>query len=331
MKVISVAIVITGFIVSVGLSYFFFSLGAVAQGSWPEQFEIKAGQGLLEVASNLRGAGLIRSRTAFEIYAVLSGSAHLLKPGDYLLDAASSTPLIVANLVKGARAEAEIVIPEGWTLKDIEITLSRENILSLKSLSNFNLEQIRKDYDFLATAKSLEGFLFPDTYRFFRQSDAESVIRKFLDNFNKKAWPILKNQPNFKEKLILASLIEKEVPFVEDRYLVSGVLSERLDQGIALRVDATIIYAKCGGEFVFCEKPALARSDLKLNSSYNTYLHPGLPPGPISNPGLEAIRAAINPRKSEYFYYLSDPKTKKTIFSQTLEEHNENRALYLGL
>ncbi|MDP3999085.1 MAG: endolytic transglycosylase MltG [bacterium] len=331
MKAISISIVIIGFIASISLSYFFFALGAVARDSWREKFEIKAGQGLGEISSNLKTAGLIRSQYAFEIYSFLAGSAHLLKPGNYFLDAASSTPLIVAGLVRGSREEPEITIPEGFTLKDIEEILVRENILPKKALSSLNLDNFRKEYEFLAGAKSLEGYLFPDTYRFYRQSDAALVAGKFLDNFNKKAWPVLKNHPDFKEKLILASLIEKEVPSAEDRHLVSGVLMERLRQGIALRVDATIIYAKCGGLFVFCESPALVRSDLKLNSLYNTYLHPGLPPGPISNPGLGSIVAALNPQESEFLYYLSDPKTKKTIFSKTLDEHNENRALYLGL
>jgi len=233
-----------------------------------------------------------------------------------------------------------VVIVEGMSLRDIEEVLSAEDILPAKVIFEFNFDGLKKDYDFLTSVDNLEGYLFPDTYRFFKKSNAELVIRKFLDNFKQKAWPILKGcqvssvkcqDLTINEILILASLIEKEVPSSEDRQIVSGVLQKRLALGIPLQVDATLSYIKCSGTFVFCDKPAVARKDLSLVSPYNTYLHRGLPPGSISNPGLAAIQAALNPKKSDYLYYLSDPKTKKTIFSETLEEHNDNRSKYLGL
>jgi len=126
-------------------------------------------------------------------------------------------------------------------------------------------------------------------------------------------------------------LIEKEVPDSEDRKIVAGILLKRLEIGMALQVDATLSYIKCGGRFFFCESPGVERKDLILASGYNTYRYPGLPPAPISNPGQDALSAVLNAQTSPYLYYLSNPKTKKTIFSRTLEEHNENRAKYLGL
>ena len=135
---------------------------------------------------------------------------------------------------------------------------------------------------------------------------------------------------DFYQILTAASLLEKEAPSFKDRRLISGILYKRLKAGIGLQVDATLTYAKCGGAFLTCDDPKVYRGDTSYSSSYNTYLYKGLPPGPISNPGLEAIRAALEPLESGYWYYLSDPKTKKTIFSRTLEEHNENRAKYLG-
>ncbi len=161
-----------------------------------------------------------------------------------------------------------------------------------------------------------------------------------MDNFQNKAWPLIKKCKisasicrglNDYQILTLASLIEKEVPFAADRGIVSGIFLERLALGVGLQADATLTYIKCGGKFVYCGQPAVSRSDLKLASAYNTYTNKGLPPGPISNPGEEAILAAINPQKSDYFYYLSEPKTKRTIFSRTLEEQIENRSKYLGL
>ncbi len=330
---------ILGFCAS--FSYFLFALGPVAKSSLAKNFEIKSGQSLEEIAANLKTADLIRSKKVFKLYAIISGRAHLLKPGDYILDSASGAPAILRRLVQGAKEEITAVIIEGMTLRDIEEKLNAAGILSSpKAISQFNFDTLKKNYEFLVSVKGLEGYLFPDTYKFFKNSSAEAVIRKLLDNFQKKAWPVLKTclgsagrcQGLTKDQLLtLASLLEKEVPFVEDKEIVAGILLDRLELGIALQVDATISYAKCLGTFVFCGNPAIKRGDLKWQSLYNTYLYPGLPPGPISNPGLASITAATNPQKSDYMYYLSDPKTKKTIFSRTLDEHNDNRAKYLGL
>lgn len=315
----------------VGLSYFLFALGPAANNTFLKDFEINGGQGLEEISANLKTAGLIRSKNAFRLYAIISGKAHLLKPGEYVLDSASGTPALLGILVRGPKEEIRVTIIEGMSLRDIEEKLSAAGILPEKAISQFDFADLKKDYEFLANAKSLEGYLFPDTYNFFQKSNPQSVIRKFLDNFKKKAWPYLKNNTDFHKKLILASLVEREVPFTEDRQLVAGILLKRLTIGIPLQIDATISYIKCSGTFIFCDNPAIKKEEINLASPFNTYLHYGLPPGPISNPGLGAIMATLNPKKSEYLYYLSDPKTKKTIFSKTLDEHNENRAKYLGL
>lgn len=312
-----------------GISYFIFSLTSAGSISSAKNFEIKSGQGLAEIAGNLEEAGIIRSKNSFEIYAIFSGSAHLLKPGNYLLDFSSSAPSILRKIVGGPEKEIQAVITEGMSLADIDKRLAAAGVFPLGALKGFNFAPVKKDYEFLSGKKSLEGFLFPDTYRFYAGSDVESVARKFLDNFNKKVWPILKPQQNFFEKLVLASLIEKEVPDSGDRKIVSGILLKRLSAGMALQVDATLVYAKCGGSFVTCENSAVGRNDLSLDSPYNTYLNKGFPPGPICNPGLDAISAALNPKKSGFLYYLSDPKTQKTIFSATFEEHDENRSEYL--
>ena len=152
------------------------------------------------------------------------------------------------------------------------------------------------------------------------------VISKWKLENKKNKLPITNYQ-----LLAIASLLEKEAPEYKDRQIIAGVLYKRLNLGIALQVDATLVYAKCAKTFLICENPKIYRSDLGIQSSYNTYLYNGLPPGPIGNPGLDSIKAALNPVKSEYLYYLSDPITKKTIFSKDLDEHNENRAKYLEL
>lgn len=317
--------------VGFGIGYFIFDLQPAAQASSLHRFEIAAGHGMNEIADQLKESGLIRSPKAFKLFSLLSGSAHLLKPGTYFLNSASSTPAIVGKLVSGPNEIIEVVITEGMTVRDIDELLARNRIIPRGGLLALSSTSFAKDFPFVQGASSLEGYLFPDTYQFFSSSTPNVVARKLLSTFAVKAWPLLQSQNNFYQKLILASLVEKEVPEYNDRRVVAGILFERLRLGIALQVDATISYIKCHGAFVFCDQPGISRKDLNISSAYNTYMHAGIPPGPISNPGTDAIRAVLEPRTSDFLYYLSDPATRKTIFSRTLEEHNENRVRYLNL
>lgn len=323
----------------VGFSYFLFVLRPVSGTDRFKNFQIQPGQGFQEIIAQLKAGNLIRSQKSAKIYALTFGLAHSLKPGKYVLNSRQSTPDILKILSEGPQP-ATIVIKEGMSLRDIEEVFSANKILSFERLASLNFNALKKDYEFLKTAKGLEGYLFPDTYKIFPESDPDTAARKLLDNFQRKAWPLIRecrvssakcHGLNSDEVLILASLIEKEVPNSEDRKIVAGILLKRLAIGMALQVDATLSYIKCGGSFFFCEKPAVERKDLVLASLYNTYRYPGLPPAAISNPGKDAIEAVLNAQIGPYLYYLSDPKTKKTIFSRTLEEHNENRAKYLGL
>lgn len=255
-----------------------------------QTFVIEKGWGIGEIARSLKSANLVKSPIAFLVYSGLSGSAHRLKAGNYELSQSMSSPQIVSILRSGPREDITITVRDGETLADVDKKLSSLQILSKKeSLAKF-------------PGKSLEGFLFPDTYRFFPNSSRNDIIKKFLSNFNKKAMPVLSEaKGDYYKTLIVASIIEKEVPFLEDRYLVAGILYKRLEIDMPLQVDA---YPW-------------------------TYDHYGLPSKPISNPGVDAIRAAVYPKKSDYLYYLSDPVTKKTIFSKTFEEHKENKFRYL--
>ena len=159
-----------------------------------------------------------------------------------------------------------------------------------------------------------EGYLFPDTYLFLPFAEMEQIIGTMTDNFKKKAGDV------GKDIVIMASLIEKEVPDSDDRKIVSGILWKRLELGMALQVDAVFPYIT-GEQKVLLD-------DLKIDSPYNTYLHKGLPPGPISNPGLDAIEAAKNPKESPYLYYLSG-QDSKTHFAKTFSEHLRNKEKYL--
>lgn len=320
-------------IFSLLLSYFIYALQpASADAGRTVEIRIERGTKLNDVIEDLARQGIIRSANAFKWYAVLSGGAHLLKPGFYRVDSSESAVAIFEKLVAGPQ-DLVVSIIEGSTILDIDSALSRVGIIPAGSLKSISPRDLAADYPFLAGVKSLEGFLFPDTYQFSSHSEPRVVVEKMLDNFRAKALREL--TPDFKNlyrDLIIASLIEKEVPDSgRDQALVSGIIARRLSIGMGLQIDATVLYAKCAGRLFTCDNLKLTRDDFANPSSYNTYLHRGLPPTPISNPSISAIRAAVHPEKSDYLFYLSDPKTGRTIFSRDFDEHNENRAKYLGL
>lgn len=313
------------------LGYFFYGLQpseatSVRAGN---VFKISRGEGFRSIGAKLSQESLIKSITVFKIYSILTGRAQKFQPGVYEISPSLSVPQIVEILTSAGKNEITVVIPEGLTIKDLAEVLAAKNIVPSEVLLTYPFKNLSGDYSFLGETETLEGFLFPDTYRFEIDTPAETVLRRFLDNFKLKAWPLLSQGKNWYDSLILASLLEREVPNFDDRQIVAGILLKRLSKGIPLQVDATLSYAKCTGKLIDCSGILVTRSDLKNPSLYNTYQYLGLTPTPISNPGQSAIRAALSPRTSPYLYYLSAAKTGETIFSKTLEEHNQKRAKYL--
>lgn len=201
--------------------------------------------------------------------------------------------------------EKKITITEGMMVKEVSRLLTQNGVLQTELPAN------------------LEGYLFPDTYNFFAPSSEELVLRKISDNFNARVNPILQAGANLKDILTVASLIEREVPNPIDRRIVSGIIWKRLKFDSALYIDYSICYVKPAP----CHP--ITKDDLQIESPYNTYLSQGLPPTPIGNPGLDAISAAIHPQVSEYWYYITDPKTGRAIFSKDLDEHNRKVYTYL--
>jgi len=240
-----------------------------------------------------------------------------------------SVPQILRILTKGGQNEVTVTIPEGSTLRDIDSILASYSVLGKDALTNYPLKHLAPEYPFLTGVNSLEGFLFPDTYRFNIDSNVDDVVRIFLDNFKMKAWPLLAETKKWYDFLTLASFLEREVPGFEDRQIVAGILLRRLKLGMPLQVDATISYIKCNGLLKNCNEASVTKEDLKIPSTYNTYQYLGWTPTPIANPGQAAIKAALTPKTSNYLYYLSSSKTNETIFSKTLEEHNIKKAKYL--
>lgn len=303
--------------------WFFLSLRAphAAQPdaqSGPIEFRIASSTGVGVIAQDLAAAGIIRSPGAFQVYAALAGHARGFQPGRYRIAPGISAAGVSETLAAGPEIEAVVTVPEGFTAADIDSLLVRAGVT--------------QSGEFLALAREggLEGRLFPDTYRFYFNSRPQQVLDRFLSEFERQAAPLLKADPeNIERNLVLASLLEKEVPDYEERRIVAGLLLKRAAAGMPLQVDATICYIK---EVLRPEEPCepIRTLDKEIDSPYNTYLNSGWPPGAISNPGVLAIKAALDPVDSLYWYYLSDPDTGKTIFAETLDEHLANQLKYLN-
>ncbi len=289
-------------------------------------FKVSKGDSAEVIAENLKDAGLIKNPFLFRLYIFLALSQYSLKPGEYELSSKMPIRDIGDTLVLGGVNEVIITIPEGFNLKQIEDRLVGAGLTKQNELINYKFsEDVPPILSDKPKSASLEGYLFPDTYRFFKDATLSDVISKMIDNLSDKLTPYLKtaiknSSYNTYEILTMASLIEKEIPKDSDRPIVAGILWKRLKAGVPLQVDATLVYITGRNE--------LYEADKKINSPYNTYLYRGLPKGPIANPGLSAIKAVIFPETSPYWYYLS-AKDGTTVFSKTLGEHNRNKANYL--
>lgn len=263
--------------------------------------EISEGETTFEIADALKAKNLIRSSWLFASYAKFNKAT--LLPGIYHLRQSMNFDQIIEQISSGNVQEYKITIPEGWRINQIA------QYLQDKKITEYD--------DFMEAAVDKEGYLFPDTYRIAVDTSAKSVVKTMEDNFFRRTEGLGVS----KEKLILASIIEREAKNDEERAKIAGVYQNRLDKNMELEADPTVQYAKGNWE-------APTVSDYtKIDSPYNTYLHKGLPPGPICNPGLASIQATINPEKHDYFYFFHTDG--KTIFSKTSEEHDANKKKYL--
>ena len=289
--------------------------------------KIEKGSTVGRIARELKDAGLIEYRWAFVLFAKVTGNADSFQYGTYVLNTDMDYLELVTNLQKTAsfRATVTVMIPEGAELREIIATLDEKNDCTAEELWHA-VANHPFDYDFLQNLPErenrLEGYLFPDTYEFFEQSDAVTVLTKFLDNFEVKFSQELRDRAqeigmSIDEVVTLASVIEREAASDEDRATVSSVFHNRLNstQYPLLQSCATV-------QYVLQErKPVLTYDDIKIDSPYNTYLYEGLPIGPIASPGLASIRAALYPETTDYYFFVVTADGTH-IFSKTLAEHN---------
>lgn len=295
-------------------------------------FEIKKGEGGSEIADRLAADGIISGKIYFYYYLRVNDLAGKILPGNYQLSGKLTIPEIVVVLTEKKDEFVKITFPEGWTTKQMAERLTANNLPGadfLAIVQNPTVELLAK-FDFfksLPEGQNLEGYLFPDTYFFSKEATGSGIVQKMLNNFGEKLTPEIRQEmivqnKNLYQILTMASILEGEVKSESDRKIVSGLFWDRIKNGQALQSCATVAFVL--GE----KKKQYSFDDTRVASPYNTYLNAGLIPGPISNPGLMSILAALHPTETQYNYFLSDPKTGETIFSKTLEEHNANKVKY---
>lgn len=299
-----------------------------------QRFEVKQGEDIFSLSRRLEASGIIASRYAFLWHIVREGKTHSLVAGTYGLSGNLSIREIVFLVTEGKvlPRDIRITFPEGWDTKKMAERLTANDLPGAEFLALVRKPkpEWRARFDFLSSVPrdaSLEGFLFPDTYFFDPEASAESIIEKMLGNFGKKIDAPLRAAAENKNRnlyaaITLASIVENEVRSEEDRQMVSDLFLRRLALGQALQSDATVKY------ILGIDKIQHTFEETRVDSPYNTYVHAGLPPGPIGNPGLSSIRSVAFPKGNQYFYFLSDPETGKTVFSVTYEEHLQNKNLY---
>lgn len=301
-----------------------------------KNFIINEGESSKIIAKRLEKENFIGDDFYFLFYLWQKKSFGSLQAGEYALNLNMAIPEITEIFTNG-RVKQDwvwVTIPEGFNLKKIDARLAENNLIKKGELINFNLSLTARDkgfiiFDFDMEVKNLEGFLFPDTYRFKRDASLDEIINKMLENFEQKIdlsvrEKIKGQNRNIYDVLIMASILEKEVKSDEDRKIVAGIFWDRIKRGQPLESCATIAY------ILGIDKWRYSYEDTRVQSPYNTYLNKGLPPTPINNPGLSTISAAIYPVDTDYNYFLTDPETENTIFSKTFEEHNKNKRKYLG-
>jgi UPF0755 protein len=305
-----------------GLGYWAMSLTkpVSATSQPPQTFVVPPGQATSVIADRLAAAKIVRHPLAFRVELKRLGLENKLQAGSFNLSS-SMTTAEIAQIMTTGTSDLWVTILEGWRREEIAESLDRQE------LPAFDKEE------FLALTAESEGMLFPDTYLLPRQATAEAVYDELTTTFDQKvvkglASDIAKSDRSFEDVLVMASLIEREARDYDQMRMVSGILWNRIDDGIALNVDATLQYAKGFNQLEESWWSVPLSADKKVDSAYNTYLHAGLPPQPIANPGLDAIKAALNPVESQNYYYLHDPQGNMH-YAKSLDEHNRNIDRYL--
>ena len=316
------------------LAAFFLILVAVGGAAWlvlapfgPSQetfVEVVPGSSATRIAGQLQTSGIIRSHLAFDLVRVLKHGT--LRAGEYRFDHPAPVTEVYERIARGDVFTKAVTIPEGATIFDIASRLEQAGLGTRQEFLDAAVGNTGLVADLDPGAKSLEGYLFPDTYHFARKATPVQMATSMVRRFRAEAAELGLKQ-NVHDVVTVASLVERETAVDAERPLVASVLDNRLAAGMPLMTDPAVIY---GLELENRWRGTIYQSDLTRPTPYNTYLHKGLPPGPIANPGAKSLRAAMNPARTDYLYFVAagaDPQGH-SLFSRTIEEQNRNVSGY---
>ena len=286
--------------------------------------EIPMGSSTVHIGRLLEGAGVVRSQYAFD---AMRWVAHgTLKAGDYRFDHPATVSEVYDRIRRGDTYTIEVTIPEGSNMFDIAKRLQDAGFGSSTDFVNVARQDTALISDLDPQAKTLEGYLFPDTYPLGPKDGMEKIAATMVRRFRKVATEVGLAQ-DVHNMVTLASLVERETALANERPLVASVFQNRMAKEMPLMTDPSVIYGlETAGQW----RGAIYASDLQKNTAYNTYIHPGLPPGPIANPGMKSLQAAMHPAQTDYLYFVAAGQNPQGVskFASTLEEHNRNVAGY---
>jgi UPF0755 protein len=293
----------------------------VPTGPTTETFlDILPGTPSIRIAAQLKQQGLIRSEDIFEAMHLIKGGS--LKAGEYRFDHPAKMEEVFERIRSGDVYTITLTIPEGSNLFDIAQRVEAAHLGNKEQFLDAARRKVNLVADLDPAARTLEGYLFPDTYRFERRTSSDQILATMVKRF-RQASVELGLQTNDHRVVTMASLIERETPIDAERPLVASVFENRLAKNMPLMTDPSVIYAALlDGRY----RGTIYQSDLEAESPYNTYRHVGLPPGPICNPGLASLKAAMNPARTDYLYFVAASTNPSGVskFSATLSEHLRN-------
>ena len=306
-------------LVAFSLLNFMLFLFRPADETAPDQVVVvEDGISLRGLATELERHELVTSRRLFILWARAKGYSRKIKAGEYTMSARMTPAEILEKLTRGLIMTHAVTIPEGFTKAQIADLLEQRGFVAKEKFLSLTVDPtIAQKYDL--PRQDLEGYLYPDTYHFARDISTETIIEVMVKRFAEMVEPLHEKMDEtgleLQEVITLASIVEKETGRAEERPLIASVFLKRLARGMRLESDPTVIYGLSGFN------GNLTRKDLRRPSPYNTYLVRGLPPGPIANPGIAAIKAILSPAKTKYLYFVSK-NDRSHHFSRTLTEHN---------
>ena len=284
--------------------------------------QLKSGSSARHIATELKKAGIIHSQYAFLLWHYTHGHK-ALKAGEYSFDHPERLRDVYDRIVRGDIYVHYVVIPEGYNIYDIAHALEDAGLGRHEDFLRVAQTDVSLIHDLDPDAPTLEGYLFPDSYRFTRTQSLHDIAAVMVHRFRQAAHEIGLNQ-DVHSMVTMASIVEKETAVDTERPEVASVFYNRLKRHMTLSTDPTVIYAALRDDRY---RGTIYRSDLQYDSAYNTYRHTGLPPGPISNPGKPSLLAAMHPSNTDYLYFVSDNQGHHR-FSSTPEEHARNVAAY---